>query len=333
MSKKSYITIEGYSFKDVKQSLEDWINLYAGKIETIFTLEVLEKNKKNYCVNVNGEIDNHTFNFLVNYLVYHKNLASKAVVRGYTSASNKNIFSLEELDKRVVIFIPKEDKEYDNVYASTGNGKTFIVDFGGKTKEIDFLITFEEPDLSEYIKTEYSIKPKAKKANTVSSQTINKDNTKQIALFFTPLLLVNILIIQYHVYLKLSFIILACLLFTWIFFIHNSFLKNQNSFLILFGLSSVFALVGVSYDKTLSVDFGSIITSPLLLPFSFLACHRLLRFVYLKILKTEPKFLTDDFGNYEERTWSNVFYTMIMMLVPIAISIYTNTHLLNYIYK
>lgn len=323
MNNNSYITIEGYSFKEVKQSLEDWIKLYAGKIETIFVLEILEKNKNSCCVNVNGEIDNNTFNFLVNYLVYPENEKPNAKVRGYTTTRNKRIFPSQELDKRVVIFIPKEDKEYDNVYASTGDGKTFIVDFGGKTKEIDFLITFEELDLSEYVTTKFSIKP----INEKSQQEVEEnqiDITKQFIYFFIPSFVITISLLEKTKYSYYSLAILGIILSFWIAFSHKLVLRKKSNYIILLISSLLIGGTAILYNELFSKKIDSFLAIAFFYPFWMLICYKIFRPIFKLAFKKEPKI---DRYSWEFKT---SFYTFLILGVPFLISLFLIFNYLDY---
>ena len=198
MTDTSYITIEGESFEVVKNTLEEWIDLYTDQLDKTINFEILEKNKSNYLIKINGELNNMLFHFLVNYF---RNPDRKNIkTRGYTTVKDLEQYPESELNKRVVVFVPDEDKEYDNVYVSTGSGKLYIIDFGFKRIEIDQLITFIEPDLSLYnsSKCKLTIAKSVQKTES-KKEELKEDLTKFFAPVFLVLSLFNIYLIYHNV--------------------------------------------------------------------------------------------------------------------------------------
>lgn len=323
MNNKSYITIEGESFEVIKNTLEEWIDLYADQLDETINFEIREKDKVNYLIKINGELNNMLFHFLVNY---YRNPDKKGVkTRGYTNIKDLKQYPESELNKRVVVFVPDEDKQCDNIYASTESGKLYIIDFGFKRIEIDQLITFIEPNLSEY----NSSKCKLTIAKSIQKTESKKENNGDLTKFFAPIFLIlslfNIYCIDNNVILKWPTVILGIILSWWIAEAHNKALLKQRNYFIFLGLSIILFATGIVYEKTLLKHFDKIFAISFFHSFFMLLVYQILRPIYKKLFKNEP------IVDRSAHSFSIFIYTLFIVILPGLISFVMIENYLDYL--
>ena len=118
---------------DDKQSLiESLILLSDSYSEVPFSKNVLlfqsSKEKDIYHINFVNEPDFKRFMYFVNFLIYPGVEGYMPLIQGYWTLAEEDGIK-EHLGDRVMLFIPEEDDEYDNVYLSFTN-KPFNAKFG-----------------------------------------------------------------------------------------------------------------------------------------------------------------------------------------------------------
>lgn len=326
MKNQSYITIEGESFEVVKNTLEEWIDLYTDQLDKTINFEILEKSKSNYLIKINGELNNMLFHFLVNY--FRNPDRENINTRGYTTVKDLKLYPESELNKRVVVFVPGEDKEYDNVYVSTGNGKLYIIDFGYKRKriEIDELITFNEPDLGEYVTSKSKLTIPALNNKVERQKEEHKEDfTKFFAPAFLVLSILNIYCIENNIILKWPTVILGAILSWWIAEAHNKALLKNRNYLIFLGISIILFYTGWIYDKSLSNSIDIILAISFFHTFFMLLFYQLLRPIYKFITKREP-IVSNYKGGY-----SVLIYSIFIIIIPGVISFIMIENYLDYL--
>lgn len=110
----------------VKKALLDWCQSYEKLLQGEFTFEIHERQEDIFIV-VKGGLDIVHFSFLVNYMAYPVGLPYKSTsVLGYTT-SDGTFEVLADLD--VMMFIPENDTEYDNVHLVTSKDDCWKLDF------------------------------------------------------------------------------------------------------------------------------------------------------------------------------------------------------------
>ncbi|MBK7626018.1 MAG: hypothetical protein IPJ16_02250 [Bacteroidales bacterium] len=121
--------------------------MYDKSLSENFCIELYQYDTNKYVIIPKEDIDNQSFNFLVNYLYYPENIKYKPIISGYTFVKDTTIFPKEKLNYEIEIFVPQNDTEYDNVYAVTQYNEVFKIDFGGKTIKSSLIKSFEKPPL------------------------------------------------------------------------------------------------------------------------------------------------------------------------------------------
>ena len=126
------ILIKGGSHSDVKKALQQWIDLYSESISDSLRFELYKNGKGNHVIKADPKLDNERFYYLVNYIKYPERIKYNVDVEGVTKGENSSNLN----GKNLLIYIPKNDSEYDNVYAVTEENEHYKIDFGGKVKSV-----------------------------------------------------------------------------------------------------------------------------------------------------------------------------------------------------
>ena len=125
------ILINGGAYNDIKKALIQWIDLNSKDLSDGLTFQIFKNGRGNHIIQADKKLDNERFFYLVNYLKYPENTEYKIDIEGFTTGKDKN--QLE--GKRLLVYISKTDKGYDNVFVTTSENQNFKVDFGGKITE------------------------------------------------------------------------------------------------------------------------------------------------------------------------------------------------------
>lgn len=132
MASEKTILVKGGSYSDVKKALQQWIDLYSDSISDSLRFELYKNGKGNHVIKADTRLDNERFYYLVNYIKYPEGIEYKVDVEGFTKGeygSNLN-------GQNLLVYISKNDSEYDNVYAVNEKNEHYKIDFGGKVKSI-----------------------------------------------------------------------------------------------------------------------------------------------------------------------------------------------------
>jgi hypothetical protein len=131
------IEIKGASLGEVKEVLQNWIDLYSDDFSLELNFQLFSDGIDSQIIVADKLIENRHFFYLVNYLEYPEGIKYDVEVKGITKGKNID----ERLnDKNLLVYISKANKVYDNVYVATQEGEYFIVDFGGGiTEHVDVM--------------------------------------------------------------------------------------------------------------------------------------------------------------------------------------------------
>lgn len=124
----NFIIIKGGAFNDIKKALKQWISLYSKDLRDGLTFQLCKNGRGNHIIQVDEQLDNERFFFLVNYLKYPEGIEYEIDIEGFTVGKDKNILN----GKKILVYISPNDKSFDNVFVVTDDNMNYKVDFGGK---------------------------------------------------------------------------------------------------------------------------------------------------------------------------------------------------------
>lgn len=147
MDKDNLIIIKGGSYNEIKKALRQWIELYSDDLESDIKFELYKTGQESHLIVADKRLNNEKFNFLVNYLRYPEGIDYKIYIDGYITAIDTKLYPKSLLNKKLLIYIPEDDKDFDNVFVTTEDNEVYKIDFGGKVSKINEFKTFKVPDI------------------------------------------------------------------------------------------------------------------------------------------------------------------------------------------
>jgi len=147
MNNENLIKIKGGSYDDIKKALQQWIMLYSRDLESNIKFELYKIGQENYLIAADKRLNNEKFNFLINYLRYPEGIKYNISIEGYSTVLDEKLYPKNLLNKKIIVYVPDNDKEYDNVFVTTEDNETFKIDFGGKVMRQNESKTFFIQDI------------------------------------------------------------------------------------------------------------------------------------------------------------------------------------------
>jgi hypothetical protein len=135
---ENYIIVNSLQEAEAIYILTDFANQYRD-IEAVKNIKLYKKNNdaQSFVILFSEQPDFDIFSFLINYINYPAKIkVSRPFVKGYYKT--KSILSGRDkiTGNRVMVYLSKNDTEYDNVFFTDEAGAHFINDFGGGIKRI-----------------------------------------------------------------------------------------------------------------------------------------------------------------------------------------------------
>lgn len=286
MTTDNLVIINGGLYNDIKRALKQWIDLYSDNLQDNLSFEFYKHGLGNYIIKVDKKLDNERFYYLINYLNYPEGIDYKIDIEGFTTVKGQK----ELENKQILVYIPANDKEGDNVYAVTSDNETFKIDFGGKVIRVRDNKSYRVPDIRRLSDPEIFRVNKSRVADI--KEEISKFNLEKrfriISLIALGLLIVSLLtiLINSHTFFKANFFV-GLGLGVW-FFGDYKMLQVDKYYFYCFLIAITFFGYGLFIKKQFSnstlklTDLGS------LYPISLLIVQKPLRLIYKLFLKREP---------------------------------------------
>ena len=123
------IIIKNVSIEDLKTVIKQFCNMYnQGNYRA---LPLLRKySESTFVITFPYDIDFETYCYIINYLHYPNGVSYSPQISAWTTTKHSDAWMKESLiNKNVMIYIPKEDKEYDNVYLTTSDNIGYKMGF------------------------------------------------------------------------------------------------------------------------------------------------------------------------------------------------------------
>ncbi len=169
---ENFIIVENVIEKDLLKVIVDFTNKYS---DNVFVEGIqFYKNKgtsNSFIVRFTNQPDLEIFCYLVNYIKYPEGFRRfSPFLRGYTTLDFKTEKYKPSAGSRKMVYISRDDRDYDNVNFVTDKNETYVFNFSGKTKKIEYSeISF---DLKLFKETDYVL------VQTISPTIIRKKENK-----------------------------------------------------------------------------------------------------------------------------------------------------------
>ena len=130
------VLIENVKLEDLKNALQQFCNNYnQEKSRALPLLTILSENK--FVITFPYDTDFTTYCFFVNYMYYPNDIVYKPIIKAWTTTKqNDHWMTNEIMNKKVMLYIPNDDDDYDNVYLTTSDNIGFKMGFAmGEEKQ------------------------------------------------------------------------------------------------------------------------------------------------------------------------------------------------------
>ena len=137
---EKYIIIKDCTKEELKTILNDWLVMYAEGLKSKTIFEIAEIRLNTFVLKVDKSIDDTDLFYMVNYFAYPIDFDKTFEVESYTTATKHK----KLLNKKIYVFVNKQDDEFDNVWIVTEDNETYKFDMNGKLKKLDIevILTF-----------------------------------------------------------------------------------------------------------------------------------------------------------------------------------------------
>jgi hypothetical protein len=292
MTIDNLIIVKGGSYADVKKALKQWIAQYHNDLNEGFLFKVFKKDRGYHVIQADDNLDNCRFNYLVNYLQYPIDIEYKVSVIGFTLAKDPNIYDHELLGRRIQVYIPEDDTEYDVVYVVSEYNHVYKVDFGGKTTKLDNKRDYIQidPDLEQLSNPEIVTINKKEQVDAEEKGSKNRieKRFKIISLIVVAVgvLFSTTIIFNPRLFINLNFF-LSLGIGAW-FFGDYKMLQINRYYLYSFLLACGFLCYGFIIKTFLFPNSADYVKIGFLYPISILLIQKPLRLIFKLLFKREP---------------------------------------------
>lgn len=313
------ITIQGVSASQIKTALNNWINAYSKVLTDGMQFELCTKIDGHYLLNVDPRLNNMHFYFLINYLKYPEGVKYSIDIKGYTIGESDSAFS----GQKVMIYVSKHDKEYDNVYAVTESNVNYKVDFGGSITTVQDGNLYSAPNIGSFITSEtitFNKKKALKKGEDAKAVSTTK-RFKIISLIVIALLGVIILLptIIFDTHIIHQITLVFCIgIGSWL-LSDTQILRIDR--LYLFSMLLSFLVIGVGYFLIETKKLPQVSLSSFFLPFSLLIVQWPSRRIFKSLFNREPT--VDNVGPFSDRVYSIILF-LGMIFIAFGVVHYLN---------
>jgi hypothetical protein len=133
------VLIENVSLEDLKKAIQQFCNNYNQEdYRALPLLTIVSENK--FVVTFPYDIDFVTYCFFVNYMYYPNDISYKPTIKAWTTTKATDQWIKDDIaNKKVMLYIPADDKDFDNVYLTTSNNVGYKMGFamGEESQKLD----------------------------------------------------------------------------------------------------------------------------------------------------------------------------------------------------
>ena len=131
------VLVNNVTSSEIDKILTGFCNMY-NKESFVALLRLYELNEKQFAITFPYDIGFQTYCFLVNYIRYPMGFNKSFEVTGWATPKNGEMWITEKsANKKIMLFIPNDDKEYDNVYLTTEDNIGYKLGFAmGHEKQL-----------------------------------------------------------------------------------------------------------------------------------------------------------------------------------------------------
>lgn len=298
-----YIIIKDCTKQELKTILNDWLVMYIDGLRSKTIFEIAEINPNTFVLKVDKNISDGDFFYLVNYFTYPIDFNKNFEVEGYATVTRYK----KLLNKKINVFVCKQQKEFDNVLITAEDNETYEFNFGGKFKKTNLENKYKTLNIDNlaiaYEQIIVDKKEFLEEAKRRENAKKERSTTKRF-LILTVLISSLFLICKYLFYVPNEELVwfFSIMIAFWYQFDYRIFNDTKRTFIcVLISLISI--VLGISTQNNLTATVSSIPLSSIILMLSA-----------RKILGTKLDYL------YSFHNKWDIPFLMALMLIAVLIS-------------
>jgi hypothetical protein len=139
--KENFIIIENVSEKELRVIITNLADLYSDN-EFAKGIQLYQKkgNYNSFLILFSNSPDFDRFNYALNYLKYPVGFNKfSPFIRGFYQTRESNLKADYYTGDWIMVFVSKNDKNYDNVIFVNEEDENYLFDFGGKIRKLDVI--------------------------------------------------------------------------------------------------------------------------------------------------------------------------------------------------
>jgi len=123
------VLVKKVSFTDLRKVLIGFCNMYNKEnYQALLRLTKISENE--FAITFPYDINFEIFCYLINYISYPMELKWTADITGWTTIKPGDKWMSDKIpNKKIMVFIPPDDNEYDNVYVTTSENMGYKIPF------------------------------------------------------------------------------------------------------------------------------------------------------------------------------------------------------------
>jgi hypothetical protein len=130
------VLIENADYADVQKALTDFCNMYNEKTYQALP-RLIKLSEKEFAIIFPYDLDFEIYCYFVNYMKYPIGIKWNANIVGWVTASTNDWIPEQSLNKKIMLFVPEDDTEGDNVYMTTSDNTGYKLGFAmGQEKKL-----------------------------------------------------------------------------------------------------------------------------------------------------------------------------------------------------
>lgn len=138
---ENFIIVENVNERELESILKNLANLYADT-EYVNGIQLYRKKTKldSFLILFSNQPDFERFNYFINYIKYPEKFDNfSPFVRGFYRTSDIKMKSEFNMGEWIMVYVSKNDQEYDNVTIVNEKNESYLYDFGGNIKKLETL--------------------------------------------------------------------------------------------------------------------------------------------------------------------------------------------------
>lgn len=131
------VIVKDINYSDLKAVLTGLCNLYNKENYQVLA-RLIKIAETEFAITFPYDINFEIYCYFVNYIKYPKEVEWAADITGWATTKKDDSWIPEEIsNKKIIIFVPEDDTEYDNVFMTTADNVGYKIGFGmNKAKQL-----------------------------------------------------------------------------------------------------------------------------------------------------------------------------------------------------